>query len=126
MNLARVILVAGILASLSAGAVGAAGPPAVKIEKTKLGKVVADKQGLTLYIFTNTILSAAHSIYMNKYDKKSLELAAKAKKAKEAAEAAKNAPKVDPKADKAEKAEKKDEGAPRARQGQRRKKGGRR
>ena len=51
MNLARVILVAGILASLSAGAVGAAGPPAVKIEKTKLGKVVADKQGLTLYIF---------------------------------------------------------------------------
>ena len=51
MNLARVILVAGILASLSAGAVGAAGPPAVKIEKTKLGKVVANKQGLTLYIF---------------------------------------------------------------------------
>jgi YidC/Oxa1 family membrane protein insertase len=82
--------------------------------------------GLTLYIFTNTCLSAVHSIYMNKYDKKSLELAAKAKKAKEAAEAAKNAPKVDPKADKAEKAEKKDEGAPRARQGQRRKKGGRR
>lgn len=26
--------------------------------------------GLTLYIFTNTILSALHSIYMNKYDKK--------------------------------------------------------
>lgn len=26
--------------------------------------------GLTLYIFTNTLLSAAHSIYMNKYDHK--------------------------------------------------------
>ena len=26
--------------------------------------------GLTLYIFTNTCLSALHSIYMNKYDKK--------------------------------------------------------
>jgi YidC/Oxa1 family membrane protein insertase len=35
--------------------------------------------GLTLYIFTNTCLSAAHSIYMNKYDKKSLEIAAKLK-----------------------------------------------
>jgi YidC/Oxa1 family membrane protein insertase len=31
--------------------------------------------GLTLYIFTNTILSAVHSIYMNKYDKKSLAIA---------------------------------------------------
>ena len=27
--------------------------------------------GLTLYIFTNTCLTALHSIYMNKYDKKS-------------------------------------------------------
>ncbi|MEJ7600145.1 MAG: membrane protein insertase YidC [Kofleriaceae bacterium] len=26
--------------------------------------------GLTLYIFTNTVLSALHSVYMNKYDKK--------------------------------------------------------
>jgi len=40
--------------------------------------------GLTLYIFTNTILSALHSIYMNKFDKKSVELAAKIKAAQEA------------------------------------------
>jgi YidC/Oxa1 family membrane protein insertase len=39
--------------------------------------------GLTLYIFTNTCLSAAHSIYMNKFDKKSLALAAKIKAAQE-------------------------------------------
>jgi YidC/Oxa1 family membrane protein insertase len=62
--------------------------------------------GLTLYIFTNTILSAMHSIYMNKFDKKSLALAAKIKAAQEAkaqakvsAEAAKaknaNAPSAD-------------------------------
>ncbi len=36
--------------------------------------------GLTLYIFTNTVLSALHSIYMNKFDKKSIEIAAKMKK----------------------------------------------
>ena len=35
--------------------------------------------GLTLYIFTNTLLSAAHAIYMNKYDKKTLDLIAKLK-----------------------------------------------
>jgi YidC/Oxa1 family membrane protein insertase len=46
--------------------------------------------GLTLYIFTNTCLSALHSIYMNKYDKKSLEIAAKLKANQAAAEAAKN------------------------------------
>ncbi len=80
--------------------------------------------GLTLYIFTNTCLSAVHSIYMNKYDKKSLELAAKLKASKAAAEAAKAAPKPEEK--------KSDNGAsapkePRARQqGQRRRKGGRR
>ncbi len=51
--------------------------------------------GLTLYIFTNTVLSALHSIYMNKYDKKSLAMVAKIKEsveasnAKEAAAAAK-------------------------------------
>jgi membrane protein insertase Oxa1/YidC/SpoIIIJ len=39
--------------------------------------------GLTLYIFTNTCLSALHSIYMNKFDKKSIELAAKIKAAQE-------------------------------------------
>jgi YidC/Oxa1 family membrane protein insertase len=43
--------------------------------------------GLTLYIFTNTILSAVHSIYMNKYDKKSLAIVAKMKKAAEDAAA---------------------------------------
>jgi YidC/Oxa1 family membrane protein insertase len=47
--------------------------------------------GLTVYIFTNTILSAVHSIYMNKYDKKSLALVAQMKKNAEAA-AAKSAP----------------------------------
>ena len=77
--------------------------------------------GLTLYIFTNTCLSAFHSIYMNKYDKKSLALAEQLKKTRAAAEAAKNAPKVEEK--------KSDDAAPkepRPRQGQRRKKGGRR
>lgn len=33
--------------------------------------------GLTLYMFTNTVLSALHSVYMNKFDKPSLALAAK-------------------------------------------------
>jgi len=41
--------------------------------------------GLTLYIFTNTCLSALHSIYMNKFDKKSIELAAKIKAAQDKA-----------------------------------------
>src|SRR6266536_3630210 len=39
--------------------------------------------GLTLYIFTNTCLSALHSIYMNKFDRKSIELAAKIKAAQD-------------------------------------------
>ncbi|HEY0251267.1 MAG TPA: membrane protein insertase YidC [Kofleriaceae bacterium] len=43
--------------------------------------------GLTLYIFTNTCLSALHSIYMNKFDKKSLEIAAKIKAAQDEAAA---------------------------------------
>lgn len=43
--------------------------------------------GLTLYIFTNTCLSALHSIYMNKFDKKSLEIVEKMKKASEEAAA---------------------------------------
>jgi YidC/Oxa1 family membrane protein insertase len=46
--------------------------------------------GLTLYIFTNTILSALHSIYMNKFDKKSLEIAARIKAAQEKIEQDKN------------------------------------
>ncbi|MFT3695258.1 MAG: membrane protein insertase YidC [Kofleriaceae bacterium] len=45
--------------------------------------------GLTIYIFTNTCLSALHSIYMNKFDKKSLEIAAKIKAAQEEAAAQK-------------------------------------
>jgi len=45
--------------------------------------------GLTLYIFTNTCLSAFHSIYMNKFDKKSMELTAKIQAAQAAAAAAK-------------------------------------
>lgn len=48
--------------------------------------------GLTVYIFTNTVLSAVHSIYMNKYDKKSLALAAQMKKNAEALAAEKAAP----------------------------------
>lgn len=46
--------------------------------------------GLTLYIFTNTVLSALHSIYMNKFDKKSVELAKKIKEAQEAQAQAKD------------------------------------
>jgi len=46
--------------------------------------------GLALYIFTNTCLSAVHSIYMNKFDKKSIELTAKIEAAKKKAEAEKN------------------------------------
>ncbi|HEX4423397.1 MAG TPA: membrane protein insertase YidC [Kofleriaceae bacterium] len=46
--------------------------------------------GLTIYMFTNTVLSAVHSIYMNKFDKKSLEIASQLQKNKDlvAAEAA--------------------------------------
>jgi YidC/Oxa1 family membrane protein insertase len=44
--------------------------------------------GLTLYMFTNTVLSALHSIYMNKFDKKSLASAALLKRNQEAATAA--------------------------------------
>ncbi|HEY0189554.1 MAG TPA: membrane protein insertase YidC [Kofleriaceae bacterium] len=40
--------------------------------------------GLTIYMFTNTILSAVHSVYMNKFDKKSLAAAAQLQKNKEA------------------------------------------
>ena len=43
--------------------------------------------GLTLYIFTNTVLSALHSIYMNKYDKKTLAIVAQMKANQEAAAA---------------------------------------
>jgi YidC/Oxa1 family membrane protein insertase len=41
--------------------------------------------GLTIYMFTNTVLSALHSIYMNKFDKKSLAIAARLKQNKDAA-----------------------------------------
>jgi len=43
--------------------------------------------GLTIYIFTNTCLSALHSIYMNKFDKKSLAIVAEMKKNADAAAA---------------------------------------
>jgi YidC/Oxa1 family membrane protein insertase len=39
--------------------------------------------GLTLYMFTNNVLSALHSIYMNKFDRRSLAAAAKLKKNQE-------------------------------------------
>lgn len=42
--------------------------------------------GLTLYMFTNTVLGALHSVYMNKFDKPSLAMAAKLKEAEKAAE----------------------------------------
>ena len=45
--------------------------------------------GLTLYIFTNTCLAAMHSIWINKYDKKSMALTAQMKKNQAAAAAAK-------------------------------------
>lgn len=45
--------------------------------------------GLTLYIFTNTCLSALHSIYMNKFDKKSMELSSRLKSVQEKAAAEK-------------------------------------
>jgi YidC/Oxa1 family membrane protein insertase len=44
--------------------------------------------GLTIYMFTNTVLSAVHSIYMNKFDKKSLAIAAQLKVNQELADAA--------------------------------------
>jgi YidC/Oxa1 family membrane protein insertase len=46
---------------------------------------LAFPSGLTLYMFTNTVLSALHSLYMNKFDKKSLVIAAQLKKNQEAA-----------------------------------------
>lgn len=44
--------------------------------------------GLTLYMFTNTVLSALHSVYMNKFDKKSLAAAEKIKASMEPGAAA--------------------------------------
>ena len=51
MRLVRIIFVAGMLTLLAAGAVWAAGAASLKVEKTKIGKVVADKRGHTLYMF---------------------------------------------------------------------------
>ncbi len=66
--------------------------------------------GLSLYMFTNTCLQALHSIYINKFDKKSMALAAQLRETQLAALAAKKAkdgtPKTDGKGDgKADKAE---------------------
>ena len=47
--------------------------------------------GLTLYMFTNTVLSALHSVYMNKFDKKSLAAEAKIKASMEPGAAAASA-----------------------------------
>lgn len=52
--------------------------------------------GLTLYMLTNTVLGAVHSVYMNKFDKKSLAIAAQLQKNKDAAEAAKTATNAKP------------------------------
>lgn len=54
--------------------------------------------GLTLYIFTNTVLSALHSIWMNKFDKKSMAIVEKMKKAAEEAAAKEAAAKAGTKA----------------------------
>ena len=51
MRLARVILVAGILTALGATAVWASGSATVEVQKTKIGKVITDKRGHTLYMF---------------------------------------------------------------------------
>jgi len=44
--------------------------------------------GLTLYMLTNNVLSALHSIYMNKFDKQSMAIAAQLKKNQEVVAAA--------------------------------------
>jgi YidC/Oxa1 family membrane protein insertase len=93
--------------------------------------------GLSLYILTNTCLSAIHSIYMNKYDKKNLALAAQLKKNQATAAAAKDAAAVkaakhanpapsDVEQARTKKTEPDGEAKPRVRTSQRRKKGGRR
>ncbi len=100
--------------------------------------------GLSLYILTNTCLSAVHSIYMNKYDKKSVALTAQLKKNQQAAAAAKEAAAVKAAKDAnpapsdveqartkktepdGERADRQLEAKPRVRTSQRRKKGGRR
>ncbi len=51
MRLLRIVLTAGIVALLGATAVWASGAAMLKVEKTKIGKVVADKRGHTLYMF---------------------------------------------------------------------------
>ncbi len=59
--------------------------------------------GLTLYIFTNTVLSALHAIYMNKYDKKTIAIMAQMKKNAEEAKAKAAGNKPDDKDKKAKK-----------------------
>jgi predicted lipoprotein with Yx(FWY)xxD motif len=51
MRFLRVMLTAGILALFGAAAVWASGAAMLKVEKTKIGKVVANKSGHTLYMF---------------------------------------------------------------------------
>ena len=51
MRIVRIMLVGGIVALLGASAVWASGAATLKVEKTKIGKVVADSRGHTLYMF---------------------------------------------------------------------------
>ena len=52
MRFLRIMLTAGIVTLLGAAAVWAAtGPAKLKVEKTKIGKVVANDKGHTLYMF---------------------------------------------------------------------------
>ena len=109
--------------------------------------VSSGPSGLSLYILTNTCLSAIHSIYMNKYDKKSLALAAQLKKNQATAAAAKDSAAVkaakdanpapsdveqartkksEPDGERVGDAGRQLEAKPRVRTSQRRKKGGRR
>jgi YidC/Oxa1 family membrane protein insertase len=55
--------------------------------------------GLSLYMFTNTCLQALHSVYINKFDKKSMALAAQLRENQVAALAAKNAKNANAKPD---------------------------
>ncbi len=51
MRLMRILVVMSSLALVSAAAVWASGGAALKVEKTKIGKVVANSKGHTLYMF---------------------------------------------------------------------------
>jgi hypothetical protein len=54
---------------------------------------------LSLYMLTNTCLQALHSVYINKFDKKSMALSAQLRETQLAALAAKKAKDANPKGD---------------------------